>query len=142
MYRERVHYLPPVGEEFQHEEIERADGVVNISYHDDSWVLKKMDEGRIDASLSDAIRSRLQEFAPEFSTDVREVLDKLNDDQLIDVQDASRYAQFESDKKNKLISIMKQIDSELKQKSEEEQSKKYESYRDKMFKYYERLNIE
>lgn len=142
MYRELCHYLPPIGEEFQYEEVERADGVVNISYHDDAWVLKKMDEGRIDASLSDAIRSRLQEFSSEFSPDVRAELDKLDDEQLIKVQDVSRYAQFQSDKKDKIVSLMKQIDSEMKKKSDDEENSKYKDFRDKMYKYYSHLNIE
>lgn len=98
-------YVPPVGEELQIE-----DFGTSVSYHTDAYLLAKMSQLNLSQNMQDMIVSRFQEIKDSLSPDLAEQVNKLSDEEKIKQTD-SRYAQFLSDRTNRLKSLMDNFDS-------------------------------
>ena len=114
-------YVPPVGEELQIE-----DFGTSVSYHTDTYLLAKMSQLNLSQNMQDLIVSRFQQVKDSLSPELAEQLDKLSDDEKIKQTD-SRYAQFLSDRTNKLKSLMDKFDDFRKDVEDKEEREKLEA---------------
>ena len=114
-------YVPPIGEELQIE-----DFGTSVSYHTDTYLLAKMSQLNLSQNMQDLIVSRFQQVKDSLSPELAEQLDKLSDDEKIKQTD-SRYAQFLSDRTNKLKSLMDKFDDFRKDVEDKEEREKLEA---------------
>lgn len=114
-------YVPPVGEDLQIE-----DFGTSVSYHTDVYLLAKMSQLNLSQNIQDLIVSRFQEVKDSLSPELAEQVDKLSDEEKIKQTD-SRYAQFLSDRTNKLKSLMDKFDDFRKDVEDKEERDKLES---------------
>lgn len=114
-------YVPPVGEDLQIE-----DFGTSVSYHTDAYLLAKMSQLNLSQNVQDLIVSRFQEVKDSLSPELVEQVDKLSDEEKIKQTD-SRYAQFLSDRTNKLKSLMDKFDDFRKDVEDKEERDKLES---------------
>lgn len=114
-------YVPPVGEELQIE-----DFGTSVSYHTDAYILAKMSQLNLSQNMQDLIVSRFQEVKDSLSPDLAEQVNKLSDEERIKQTD-SRYAQFLSDRTNKLKSLMDKFDDFKKGVEDSEEREKLEA---------------
>lgn len=97
-------YVSPIGEELQIE-----DFGTSVSYHTDAYLLSKLSQLNLSQNMQDLIVSRFQQVKDSLSPELAEQVDKLSDEEKIKQTD-SRYAQFLSDRTNKLKSLMDKFD--------------------------------
>lgn len=114
-------YVPPVGEELQIE-----DFGTSVSYHTDSYLLAKMSQLNLSQNMQDLIVSRFQEVKDSLPPELVEQVNKLSDEEKIKQTD-SRYAQFLSDRTNKLKSLMDKFDDFKKGVEDKEEREKLQS---------------
>lgn len=114
-------YVPPVGEELQIE-----DFGTSVSYHTDAFLLAKMSQLNLSQNMQDLIVSRFQEVKDSLPPELVEQINKLSDEEKIKQTD-SRYAQFLSDRTNKLKSLMDKFDDFKKGVEDNEEREKLEA---------------
>lgn len=114
-------YVPPVGEELQIE-----DFGTSVSYHTDTYLLAKMSQLNLSQNMQDLIVSRFQQVKDSLPPELVEQFDKLSDEEKVKQTD-SRYAQFLSDRTNKLKSLMDKFDDFRKNVEDKEERDKLES---------------
>lgn len=114
-------YVPPVGEELQIE-----DFGTSVSYHTDAYLLSKMSQLNLSQNMQDLIVSRFQEVKDSLPPELAEQVNKLSDEEKIKQTD-SRYAQFLSDRTNKLKSLMDKFDDFKKGVEDSEEREKLEA---------------
>lgn len=117
-------YIPPIGEELQHV-IVPNDGVC---LHSDTYLLAHIQDLKISDNMLNVIQSRLSEVKDSMSENLRQSFDKLTDFEKMDFTD-SRYSQFLSDRIAKTKQFMSEMDNEVKEKENSEESKKLETAR-------------
>lgn len=118
-------YLPPVGEELQHE---FCDADSTVSLHTDSYLLSRLSDSQLSQSVLEMLQSRLQPIADSFSPELRESFDKLSDWSKMDIT-PSRYAQFLSDKMQDAKNFFDKFDSEQSELSKKADADKLEKAR-------------
>lgn len=114
-------YVPPVGEELQIE-----DFGTSVSYHTDAYLLAKLSQLNLSHNMQDLIVSRFQQVKDSLPPELAEQVDKLSDEEKIKQTD-SRYAQFLSDRTNKLKSLMDKFDDFKKDVEDKEEREKLEA---------------
>lgn len=114
-------YVSPVGEELQIE-----DFGTSVSYHTDAYLLAKMSQLNLSQNMQDLIVSRFQEVKDSLPPELAEQVNKLSDEEKIKQTD-SRYAQFLSDRTNKLKSLMNKFDDFKKGVEDSEEREKLEA---------------
>ena len=114
-------YVTPIGEELQIE-----DFGTSVSYHTDTYLLAKMSQLNLSQNMQDMIVSRLQQVKDSLSPELAEQVDKLSDEEKIKQTD-SRYAQFLSDRTDKLKSLMKKFEDFTKEVEDKEERSKLDS---------------
>lgn len=112
-------YIPPIGEELQHVIVPNE----GLCLHSDTYLLAHIQDMKLSDNMLNAIESRLSEVKDSMSEDLRQSFDKLTDFQKMDFTD-SRYAQFLSDRIEKTKQFMSDLDNEVKEKQNSEESKK------------------
>lgn len=112
-------YIPPIGEELQHVIVPNE----GVCLHSDTYLLAHIQDMKLSDNMLNAIESRLSEVKDSMSEDLRQSFDKLTDFQKMDFTD-SRYAQFLSDRIEKTKQFMSDLDNEVKEKENSEESKK------------------
>lgn len=114
-----LHYVKPIGEELQHQVVDKD----TVCLHSDVYILTRLSELNMSQNMVDIISNRLQEVKDSMSPELRASYDKLDDFQKMDMTD-SRYTQFLSDKVEKTKAFMKDLDNEVKNAKESEDSEK------------------
>lgn len=114
-------YVPPIGEELQIE-----DFGTSVSYHTDTYLLAKMSQLNLSQNMQDMIVSRFQQVKDSLPADLAEQVDKLSDEEKIKQTD-SRYAQFLSDRTDKLKSLMNKFEDFTKEVQDKEERAKLDS---------------
>lgn len=114
-------YVPPIGEELQIE-----DFGTSVSYHTDAYLLAKISQLNLSQNMQDLIVSRFQEVKDFLPSELAEQVNKLSDEEKIKQTD-SRYAQFLSDRTNKLKSLMDKFDDFKKGVEDNEEREKFEA---------------
>lgn len=114
-------YVPPVGEELQIE-----DFGTSVSYHTDTYLLAKMSQLNLSQNMQDLIVSRFQQVKDSLPPELADQVNKLSDEEKI-TQTDSRYAQFLSDRTNKLKSLMKKFEDFTKEVEDKEERAKLDS---------------
>lgn len=114
-------YVPPVGEELQIE-----DFGTSVSYHTDTYLLAKMSQLNLSQNMQDLIVSRFQQVKDSLPPELAEQVNKLSDEEKIKQTD-SRYAQFLSDRTNKLKSLMNKFEDFTKEVEDKEERAKLDS---------------
>lgn len=114
-------YVPPVGEELQIE-----DFGTSVSYHTDTYLLAKMSQLNLSQNMQDLIVSRFQQVKDSLPPELADQVNKLSDEEKIKQTD-SRYAQFLSDRTNKLKSLMKNFEDFTKEVEDKEERAKLDS---------------
>lgn len=112
-------YIPPIGEDLQHTKV--SDDCTKL--HSDIYLLHHIGDLNISNNLVDAIMSRLQSVSDSMPDDLRQSFDKLGDFEKMDVTD-SRYAQWTSDKVNRIKQFMQDYDSAISKLKDNEDTKK------------------
>ncbi len=107
-----VAYVSPIGEDLQIENFGDS-----VSVHSDSFVLSRINELVGSRNLQDAILARFESHSDSLSSELRQQLDSLSDNELVKQTD-SRYQQFLSDRSHKIKQLMLDFDAE-KQKVED-----------------------
>lgn len=128
-------YVPPVGEELQIE-----DFGTSVSYHTDAYLLAKMSQLNLSQNMQDLIVSRFQEVKDSLPPELVEQVNKLSDEEKIKQTD-SRYAQFLSDRTNKLKSLMDKFDDFKKDVEDKEEREKLEAASKSLRDFILRLSI-
>lgn len=114
-------YVPPVGEELQIE-----DFGTSVSYHSDTYLLAKLSQLNLSQNLQDMIISRFQQVTDSLPPELAEQVNKLSDEEKIKQTD-SRYAQFLSDRTDKLKSLMNKFEDFTKEVQDKEERAKLDS---------------
>lgn len=114
-------YFPPIGEELQIE-----DFGTSVSYHTDTYLLAKMSQLNLSQNMQDMIVSRFQQVKDSLPPDLAAQVDKLSDEEKIKQTD-SRYAQFLSDRTDKLKSLMNKFEDFTKEVQDKEERAKLDS---------------
>ena len=114
-----LQYVRPIGEELQHQTV----GTDTVCLHSDSYILTRLSEMKISQNMVDIITNRLQEVKDSMPDNLRQSFDKLDDFQKMDITD-SRYQQWLSDKVEKTMDFMSQLDSEVKKAKDSEDAEK------------------
>lgn len=114
-----LHYVKPIGEELQHQIVDND----TVCLHSDVYIISRLSELNLSQNMVDIISNRLQEVKDYMSPELRSSFDKLDDFQKMDFTD-SRYTQFLSDKVEKTKAFMKQLDDEVKNAKDSEDSEK------------------
>lgn len=107
-----IAYVSPFGEDLQIESFGDS-----VSVHSDSFILFRINDLVGTRNLQDAILARFESVSDSLSSDLRQQLDNLSDDELVKQTD-SRYQQFLSDRSQKIKQLMLDFDAE-KQKVED-----------------------
>lgn len=107
-----VAYVSPIGEDLQIENFGDS-----VSVHSDSFILSRINELVGSRNLQDAILARFESVSDSLSSELRQQLDSLSDNELVKQTD-SRYQQFLSDRSQKIKQLMLDFDAE-KQKVED-----------------------
>lgn len=107
-----VSYISPIGEDLQIESFSDS-----VSVHSDSFILSRINELVGSRNLQDAILARFESASDSLSSELRQQLDSLSDNELVKQTD-SRYQQFLSDRSQKIKQLMLDFDAE-KQKVED-----------------------
>ena len=114
-----MHFVPPIGEELQHV----CDGN-GVCYHSDIYLLTRLSELKVSASMLELIKSRFGEIKDSFPSDLRDEFDKLSDfDKMSQVD--SRYQQFLSDKLESAKYFMEHFDKVKKEIADKSESDKF-----------------
>lgn len=113
-------YVSPVGEELQIE-----DFGTSVSYHTDTYLLAKMSQLNLSQNMQDLIVSRFQQVKDSLPPELAEQVNKLSDEEKIKQTD-SRYAQFLSDRTDKLKSLMDKFEDFKKGVEDKEEREKFE----------------
>lgn len=114
-------YVPPVGEELQIEDFGSS-----VSYHSDTYLLAKLSQLNLSQNLQDMIISRFQQVTDSLPPELAEQVNKLSDEEKIKQTD-SRYAQFLSDRTDKLKSLMNKFEDFTKEVQDKEERAKLDS---------------
>lgn len=114
-----LHYVKPLGEELQHQTVDKD----TVCLHSDVYILTRLSELKLSQNMVDIITNRLQEVKDSMPENLRKSFDKLDDFQKMDITD-SRYSQFLSDRVEQTKSFMSQLDSEIKNAKDSEDSEK------------------
>ena len=101
-----VAYISPIGEDLQIESFSDS-----VSVHSDSFILSRINELVGSRNLQDAILARFESVSDSLSSELRQQLDSLSDNELVKQTD-SRYQQFLSDRSQKIKQLMLDFDSE------------------------------
>lgn len=119
-----LQFVPPIGEELQHVATDNG-----TCYHSDIYLLTRLSELKVSASMLEVIKSRFGEIQDSFPSDLRDEFDKLSDfDKMSQVD--SRYQQFLSDKMDVAKHFMQQFDKVKNDIAEKVDADKYKKAKD------------
>lgn len=135
-----ITYIPPVGEEFQHEQLETC-----LCVHTDTYLLMNMQNLSISERMADDINRRVTNAMRAYaqsqdSSDINDVITQSYPeltDGIKEVDAYARYNQTLNSKRERMLEKMKKIDEFVKNTKDAKIKKRAESLRKAAERYYE-----
>lgn len=119
-------YVRPIGEDLQHV-VNTANNTASL--HSDIYLLTRLSDMQVSKNLQDAILSRFQDIKDDLPSELSDQVQKLSDDDIMKTTD-SRYAQWLSDRKDRISSLMSEMKTKAKEIQEKEKLEKVEKAND------------